>query len=162
MKRLILLAVTALLASPAIARDSLGVFDNWGAFRDPRVPRCYAIAAPEPARGDQAFEPFASVGTWPARGVRNQIHFRLSREVKKAEPIRLIVGRERFTLVGGAGDAWARDKAMDAAIVAAMRSAGAMRVSFMAKDGKRISDRYDLTGAATAIDAATVGCARRR
>lgn len=162
MKRLAIFAVAALLAAPAIARDSLGVFDSWGAFRDPRIPRCYAIAAAEPARGEQTFEPFASVGSWPARGVRNQVHLRLSRNVKKNEPIRLFVGRERFTLVGGSGDAWAQDKAMDAAIVAAMRSAGAMRVSFIGKDGKRISDRYDLTGAATAIDAATVGCARRR
>ena len=39
----------ALAAAPA----ALGVFDGWGAFRDPRTPRCYAIAAPAmPAFGD--------------------------------------------------------------------------------------------------------------
>ncbi len=32
---------------PAAAKDSLGVFSDWGAFRDPSVPRCYAIAMPE-------------------------------------------------------------------------------------------------------------------
>ena len=41
------LAVLSLLAlaSPLAAKDSLGVFGDWGAFRDPAVPRCYAIAA---------------------------------------------------------------------------------------------------------------------
>ena len=33
-----------LIPAPAIARDSLGMFSTWGAFRDPAVPRCYAVA----------------------------------------------------------------------------------------------------------------------
>ncbi len=160
--RLAVFAAIALLAAPAIARDSLGVFDGWGAFRDPGVPRCYAIAAAEPSNRQRRFEPFASVGIWPNRGVRNQVHLRLSRAVRDGGVIRLRVGRGTFELVGGSGDAWARDKAMDAAVIAAMRSASAMRVSATDDRGNRFSDRYDLTGAATAIDAATVGCARRR
>jgi hypothetical protein len=39
---LFLLAV----AVPAQARDALGVYEGWGAFRDARPPRCYAIAQP--------------------------------------------------------------------------------------------------------------------
>lgn len=156
------LATAILLSAPAIARDSLGVFDSWGAFRDPRVPRCYAIAAAEPSNRQRRFEPFASVGTWPNRGVRNQLHIRLSREVREGGVIRLRVGRDSFELVGGGGDAWARHKRMDAAVIAAMRSASTMRVTATDKSGTRFSDRYDLRGAATAIDAATVGCARTR
>lgn len=76
--------------------------------------------------------------------------------------IRLRVGRDSFELVGGGGDAWARHKRMDAAVIAAMRSANSMRVTATDKSGTRFSDRYDLSGAATAIDAATVGCARTR
>lgn len=162
MKRVALFAVVAVLAAPALARDSLGVFDGWGAFRDPGVPRCYAIAAAEPSPRERRFEPFASVGTWPNRGVRNQLHLRLSRPVRDGGAIRLQVGRNSFDLVGGSGDAWARDKAMDAAVIAAIRSAETMRVSAIDESGNRFSDRYDLAGAATAIDAATVGCARRR
>jgi len=51
---------------------------------------------------------------------------------------------------------------MDAAIVAAMRSAGTMSVSATDSAGRRFTDRYSLEGAATALDAATVGCARVR
>ena len=155
------LAALALLAlaAPLAARDSLGVFGDWGAFRDPEVPRCYAIAAARDARTGQ---PFASVGSWPRREVRGQVHLRLSRALAPAATISLSIGGERFALTGGGGDAWARDRRMDAAIVAAMRSAESMSVTARDRAGRRFTDRYSLDGAATAMDAATVGCARLR
>lgn len=160
-----LLPLIALLSAPLAAKDSLGVFSDWGAFRDPAEPRCYAIAmAMNGGSADKKreFEPYASVGTWPKRQLRNQIHFRLSRNISPESKIVLTVGRgTMFELTGGGGDAWAKDRRMDAAIIAAMRSAGGMIVT--ARDGKgaRFTDRYSLAGAATAMDAATVGCARR-
>ena len=66
-------------AAPLAAKDSLGVFDDWGAFRDPGVPRCYAIAMPERRSGAGDYHAYASVGTWPRREVRGQVHVRLSR-----------------------------------------------------------------------------------
>lgn len=146
-------------AGPLAARDSLGVFGEWGAFRDPSVPRCYAIAAAQNARSGQ---PYASVGTWPRRNVRGQVHVRLSRTAAPAATISLSVGGQRFELTGGGADAWAQGRRMDAAIVAAMRSAGSMSVSARDRSGRRFTDRYSLEGAATAMDAATVGCARIR
>jgi len=148
------------LAAPLAAKDSLGVFSDWGAFRDPTVPRCYAIAMPEANRGAIEYQAFASVGTWPRRQLRNQLHFRLSRRISPAGTISLRVGNQSFELTGGGGDAWAKDRKMDAAIVAAMRSAGAMIVSARDRNGKLFNDTYPLSGAATAMDAATVGCAK--
>lgn len=155
-----LAALVLLVATPLAARDSLGVFDNWGAFRDPGAGRCYAIAMPEPSQRTSDYRAFASVGTWPRRGVRGQVHFRLSRKLAAQPAIVLSIGGRRFALTGGGGDGWAQDKAMDAAVVAAMRSAGSMTVSARDARGRRFSDRYDLAGAATAMDAAAVGCAR--
>ena len=152
-------AVALLLAAPLAAKDSLGVFGDWGAFRDPAVPRCYAIATAQNVRSGQ---PFASVGTWPRRQVRGQLHVRLSRASAPSATISLSIRGQRFELTGGGGDAWARDRRMDAAIVAAMRSAGSMSVSARDRKGNRFTDRYSLEGAATAMDAATVGCARVR
>lgn len=74
----------------------------------------------------------------------------------------LRIGGKNFALTGGGGDAWARDQAMDAAIVAAMRSERSMVISVTDRRGRRHSSTYDLSGAATAMDAATVGCARIR
>lgn len=149
-----------LAATPLAARDSLGVFERWGAFRDPGAGRCYAIAIPEPSRAAREYRPFASVGTWPRRGVRGQVHFRLSRKLAATPAITLAVGGRRFALTGGGGDAWAQDKAMDAAIVAAMRTAGSLSISATDARGRRFTDRYSLAGAATALDAASIGCAR--
>lgn len=157
-----LVIVALLLSFPADARDSLGVFSDWGAFRDPGVPRCYAIAKASPSRLQRDYDPYATIGTWPRRNVRGQVHFRLSRELGSSPNIRLVVGDERFELTGGGGDAWASGRAMDAAIVAAMRSAGSMSISATDKRGRRFSNRYDLSGVATAMDAATVGCSRLR
>jgi hypothetical protein len=163
-----LLALLALLLpAPLAAKDSLGVFGEWGAFRDPEVPRCYAIAAAQEARPGRALRPssgqaYASVGTWPKRQVRGQVHVRLSRATAPSAAISLSIGGQRFELAGGGGDAWAQGRTMDAAIVAAMRSAGSMSVSARDASGNRFTDRYSLEGAATAMDAATVGCARVR
>lgn len=155
-------AVAALLAAPATARDSLGIFDDWGAFLDPAVPRCYAIAAAQPANVRAELTPFASVGTWPRRNVRGQFHIRLSRRQAEAAPVNLRIGTQDFALQGTDGDVWAANAAMDAAIVAAMRSARQMTVSSRDRSGTRFTDRYSVAGAATAMDAATVACARLR
>lgn len=161
-KVIVICLTTALLAfgSVGLARDSLGIFDSWGAFRDPSVPRCYAIAVPRPSARSSELDAYATVGTWPRRNVRGQVHFRLSRFLREGSAVRLAIGRERFALTGGGGDAWAADRRMDAAIVAAMRSASRMTVSATAANGRRFTDSYALAGAASAMDAATVGCAR--
>ncbi len=156
------LVVLMALAAPAQARDSLGMFGDWGAFRDPAAPRCYAIAMAAPSTLRRDFQPFASVGTWPRQNVRGQVHFRLSRKLQPGAPIALVVGRNRFALVGGEADAWAADARMDAAILAAMRSAKEMTVSARGADGRGFSNSWSLDGAPTALDAAAVGCARIR
>lgn len=144
------------LALPAAARTSLGTFDGWGAFRDDTPRRCYAIAQPVRSAGGRV-RPFASVSNWPRAGVRAQLHIRLSREVPAGAQVSLVVDDRRFALVAGGVDAWAPDVANDTAIVARLRSAR----SFTVEVRGSFSETYALKGAATAIDAAALGCARR-
>lgn len=155
-------ALGLFFTTPAQARDSLGVFANWAAFRDPATPRCHAIAMAEPSTMQRDFQPYADIATWPRRQVRGQVHFRLSRRTAANSAITLSLGGQRFALVGGGGDAWAADKRMDAAIVAAIRSAGEMVVNARDAQGRGFSNTWKLNGAATAMDAATIGCARLR
>ncbi|WP_120078213.1 hypothetical protein [Aurantiacibacter odishensis] len=161
MKRLLIPLAAFVVAAPISAKDSLGVFGQWGAFRDADVPRCYAIAEAEDSRNRRDFEPFASVGTWPERRVRGQVHFRLSRELSESPRLRLAIGGQRFDLTGSGNEGWAVDGSGDAAIVAAMRSGSRMSISANDNRGNRFTDRYSLEGAATALDAASVGCAAR-
>lgn len=146
-------ALAATLAAPLAARDSLGVYESWAAFSDASPRRCYAIAK---AQGKPAAPAYATISTWPERKVRGAVHIVLSHEVAAKGKVRLAVGEKRFDLVAKGRNAWAADVRQDAAIVAAMRSASRMSVS-----GGGFTDRYSLAGAATAIDAATVGCAKR-
>jgi hypothetical protein len=157
-KRALILLV--LIGAPAMARESLGVFDSWGAFTDPSPPRCYAIAQPIRAAGGSHWRPFASIATWPGQGARNQLHIRLSRERDPRARVTLSVGERRFELIAGNADAWAPDARTDAAVVAAVRSGRSMSVETLGKGGQPFADIYTLRGAATAIDAAALGCVR--
>lgn len=153
-------AALAAMPFPAAARDSLGLYATWGAFRDPVAPRCYAIAMAEPSTLQRDYQPFAAIGTWPRRGVRNQLHVRLSRRLAPGARIVLTIGDARFALAGGGGDAWAANPRDNAAIVAAMRSAPSMRVNARDARGRGFANLWPLAGAASAMDAAMIGCAR--
>ncbi|MFU7528185.1 invasion associated locus B family protein [Qipengyuania sp. ASV99] len=150
------LALCTAIAAPLAAKDNLGVYANWAAFRDASPARCYAIAKPQRSRSPGAF---ASIANWPAQNIRGQLHIRLSRDVRADSDTVLTIADRRFELAANGKDAWARDARMDAAVVAALRSATRMTISARDSSGARFTDQYDLTGAATAIDAAVVGCA---
>ena len=153
------LLILLMLAVPAAAqKSSLGIFGGWGSFRD--AGRCYAISEPVERSRDRAVRPFASVGYWPASAVRGQVHFRLSREKRRGSAVLLRVDDRTFQLVAGGADAWAPDSRADAEIVAAMRSGVEMLLETRSTRGALVRDRYWLRGAATAIDAAALGCAR--
>lgn len=156
------LPVLIALAPAAQARESLGLYETWGAFRDPLIPRCYAIAKADPTGAARDYQPYAAIGTWPRRGARNQVHFRLSRKLAPDTPITLRIGGQRLQLTGGGGDAWPRTDTDNAAIIAAMRSAESMTVSARDARGYPFANRYMLAGAASAMDAALIGCARLR
>lgn len=165
LRRTALLLALLVAGTPAAARESLGMFGTWGAFSDPQGPsgpRCYAIAMAAPSTLRRDYQPYATVAIWPRHNVRGQVHFRLSRRLLPGAPIALFLGGQRFRLVGGGGDAWAADKRMDAAIVAAIRSAGEMVISARGADGRGFTNTWLLDGAATAMDSAAVGCARLR
>ncbi len=162
LRRCALLMILA--TAPAIAgeqRESLGIFDRWGAFRDPSPKRCYAISAPVRAGGGGRWRPFVGIGTWPQQGQRGQLHIRLSRERDPRARVTLSVGERRFELVAGNADAWAADARTDVAIVAAIRSGRSLSVETLGKGGQPFADVYALRGAATAIDAAALGCVAR-
>ena len=158
---LLCVAMATLFASAAApARDSLGIYSDWGAFRDLEVPRCYAIAKARPSSRQRDTQPYASIGTWPRQNLRNQVHLRLSRAARRDTAVTLTIGTRKFALRARGTNAWARNRTMDAAIVAAIRSASGMTARYRDGKGRAVAERYSLSGAATAMDAATIGCAR--
>ncbi len=159
MSLLALLAIQLAGQPAAEGRRAIGIYDGWGAFRDSGPARCFAIA--EPLGQTRAARPFASIATWPADGQRNQLYLRLSFPRAPAAKVTLSIGERRFELLAGPADAWSPDARTDRAIVAAMRSGRSMSVETVTRGGRPFADTYALKGAATAIDAAAVACARR-
>lgn len=146
------LALLALVAP----RETIGIYERWGAFRDAQPTRCFAVARPsDKARRGEAF---VSIASWPARGVRHQLYVRLSRARADHARVMLVAGERRFELTASRHDAWAPDARTDAAIVAAMRDGRALSVESVDTDGTPFVDGYPLQGAASAIDAATLAC----
>ena len=161
MRGAILLLIFLNLAAPAEAqRQSLGIFFQWGAFEE--EDRCFAIAEPERSPRPRDWKPFASIGYWPGQGVRGQLHIRLSREKREGSAVLLKIDDRTWQLIGDGNNAWAPDRRADAEIVAAMRTGVDMTVETRSDRGARVRDYYRLRGAATAIDAAAVACARPR
>lgn len=156
------MALLALCPNAVRARESLGLYATWGAFRDPLIPRCYAIAMAEPSAQQRDYQPYAAIGTWPKRAARNQVHFRLSRKLAPGAAITLHIGQDRITLTGGGGDAWPANDRDNAAIVAAMRFATNMTVNARDARGRLFANTWPLAGAASAMDAAAIGCAQLR
>jgi hypothetical protein len=155
-----LLVVTAPAAAQDAPKQPIGIFFGWGAFEQSDPRKCYAIARPNGGTGAGS-QSFASIGSWPEQGVRSQLHIRLSRAKRAGSAVILKVDDRSFQLLAGGVDAWAPDAGADARIVAAMRTGVKMSIETRSQQGKIVRDRYSLRGAATAIDAAAIACARQ-
>ena len=160
MQRRNFLLIFLALATPAAAQQqSLGIFGLWGAFRNGG--RCYAITQPLRAPAVEGWRPFIAVGHWPGRAGRGQLHVRLSREKRDGSAVLLRIDGRSFQLSGTGRDAWAPDPRADADIQAAMRTGIDMLVETRSLSGSLIREQYRLQGAATAMDAAAIGCLPR-
>lgn len=160
-----LTALSSLSATSSFASDNvrqtLGVYGAWAAFRDAEGPRCYAIAKPFSTHGTPQIKSYVSFGYWPKSSIRGQFYARLSKPIGKGRELRLTIGERRFILRGNGMHGWAGDARMDAAILTALRSAENMRVHGTTESGGTINDMYQLRGAATAVDAAALGCTHK-
>jgi hypothetical protein len=153
--------VLALLAAAAL-REPLGVWQRWAALRETPGPRCVAVA--QPLRRDGTTDRrggFALVAARSGPMRAPSVRFRLSRPRGEGAPLTLVIGERRFALGGDRESARAADAETDRAIVRAMRGAAAMTLTTLDAGGRTLNDTYPLAGAATAIDAAQLGCAAR-
>ena len=142
----------ALLLMLAPAPQIVAARGHWAALRQGRT--CEAAARSlrpavkdrPPARASLSFD-----AGGPRRG---QFAARLSRIPRPGASVMLVIGEAQFLLVPRGDMAWSRGPAQEIAIIAALRSAGGMRIETRSPGGGRIVDRYDLDGAPLAIDAA--------
>lgn len=142
-------------ALAAVAPEPLVARDDWGAFIDQRLGRCWAVARPEPdgrVRGEAAARVLVLRGT----GLP-QLQLTPARPAAAAS---LVIDGRTVPLAGNDLRWWpSRD---EAAVLASLRSARSMQLIARSADGRTIRHRFRLAGAATAIDAAILACAPAR
>lgn len=151
MRRLLFLLL--LIAAPAGAATGSG----WAAidFGD----RCEARARAAVSTGQakpQGYAGFAFDAHGPARGT---FYARLSRAARTGSTAMATIAGQPFLLVARGTWAWSGGGAEDAALIAAVRTGGTMRIESRDSAGHRFFDYYPLVGAPTAIDAAAADCA---
>ena len=153
-----LLSMAAALAAASPARV-IGVSGAWAAID--RGSSCEAVTR-SPFRSAGSRSPaIAGFRFTPDRRQWGQFHTAMSREPRPGATVMLEVGSETFLLVARGREAWSRGTAQDQAIIAAIRSAQGMRVIARSSSGRRINDRFEVRGAATAIDQTAARCALR-
>ena len=168
--RALLLLLILFPTATAAARERIGIYEGWGAYRDEpgsdpaarSSARCFAIARPERSVKRRGASPFLSVASWPSLRRSREVHVRLSAPRGPRAPLLLDVAGRQFRLAGEGADGWATGAAMDRAIVAAIRMGTTLTVRSSGRDGRSIVEVYELKGAASAIDAATIACAGRQ
>ncbi len=138
----------------------LGVFGLWAAFQ--AEGRCWAVSTPVEGLRPQGWRPFAAISHWPQTGARGQLHFRISRPKRPESAVLLRIDGRTFQLAGAGRDAWAPDAAGDREILQAMRGGLQMTVQTRGPGGGVVRDSYRLQGAASAMDAVAIACARQR
>lgn len=142
-------------ASPrlVVARGAWASFDRGAA--------CEAMAvALRPASGKE--EQALVAVSFDRSGRRNgEFSARFRRPVRPGSSALLVIGDQPFQLVTRGSNAWSKGPRQEAAIIAMMRTANSMRIDARDQGGRRMTDRYSLDGAPTAIDAAAA-CSRKR
>lgn len=90
---------------------------------------------------------------------QGQFYVRLARPARAGGSVIATIGAEPFLLIGRGQWGWSRSVEQQQAMLRAARYGQWMRIEARDQFGRRMIDRYLLSGAATAIDSAASACA---
>jgi hypothetical protein len=145
--RTALLLLALLAPAPVLARDSLGLFGDWGVFRSGSG--CYAITDSRSAAQGRKAPATLSVARF-ARQDAPQVVLALG---TTARSVRLTINGQGFTPQPQGDGAWMPDSRGDALLIEALARGNAAQVSFVSGRGNRLSDRFSLIGFSNALRA---------
>ncbi|MCY7271206.1 MAG: hypothetical protein LH485_04015 [Sphingomonas bacterium] len=148
-----------LLALILIAQP-IAVSGDWAAFD--RGASCEAMSRSllVPRKGEP--QPHIAISFDRGGSRRGELSVALRRPSRPGSSVVMTIGDQPFLLPARGAGAWSRGPAQEAAIIAAIRSSTGMRVEARDLAGRRMVDRYVLSGAPTAIDAAAAACLRKK
>ncbi|MES2903049.1 MAG: hypothetical protein V4696_02590 [Pseudomonadota bacterium] len=140
--------------------QTIATSSDWVAFDRDTVCEAVARSLLMPRKGEP--QPHVTLSFDRVNGRKGELSVALRRPVRPGSTVVLTIGDQPFLLSARGDRGWSRGPAQEQAIIAAMRSAGGMRVEARDASGRRTVDRYTLSGAPTAIDAAAAACLKKR
>ncbi len=149
---LLCVALALASASPAFAKDSLGIFGDWGAFK--QGASCYATTASTSAAQGRKGPAYLTVTLW-AGNRAPQVMLGLGTAAKAA---RLTAGGQGFTPSIRGDAAWMPDSRGDSLLIQALSASSNATVSMISPRNNRLTDRYSLKGFNEAWKAVLAAC----
>ena len=149
-----------MLAALLLIAQPIAVSGDWAAFD--RGVSCDALSRSlaVPRKGEP--QPHIAIAFDRSGSRRGELSVALRRPTRPGSSVVVTIGDQPFLLSARGISAWSRGPLQELAIIAAIRSSGGMRVEARDMAGRRIIDRYVLSGAPTAIDAAAAACLRKK
>ncbi len=141
------------LASPATARENLGVFGNWGAFKERGA--CYAIAVPTQSEAGKRSEPYITVSQFLPAGSAPQIMVATG---ASSRTVSVRAGGQNFRPTVRNESAWMPDSRGDQLMIQAFMASSSVNVEITTARGNHLFDRYALTGFGDAWKTAQAAC----
>ncbi len=149
-----------MLAAFLLLAQTIAASGDWVAFDRGASCEAKARSLLVPRKGEP--QPHVALTFDRGAGRKGELSVALRRPSRAGSTVVLTIGEQPFLLSARGTSAWSRGPVQEAAIIAAMRSAGGMRVEARDGAGRRMVDRYVLNGAPTAIDAAAAACLKKR
>ncbi|MEO7410826.1 MAG: hypothetical protein ABIU10_05840 [Sphingomicrobium sp.] len=149
-----------MLLTLILLSQSIAARGDWVSFDRGASCEAKARSVLAPRKGEP--QPYVALTFDRRRGRNGELSVALRRPSRAGSTVVLTIGEQPFLLSARGASAWSRGPAQEAAIIAAMRSAGGMRVEARDTAGRRTIDRYVLNGAPTAIDAAAAACLQKK
>ena len=145
--------ILSIFTSTAHARETLGVFGEWGAFKQRGA--CYATSTPAQPTSSKRSEPYITVSIFPLQGQTPQVMVATG-TIARSVSVRAGGQSFRPTLRGDA--AWMPDSRGDALMVQAFSAASNASVDITTARVNRITDHYSLSGFGEALKAVQAAC----
>ncbi len=150
--------------SPTFAQTAkfLQKFDAWSAYvhDSPGKKVCFVVSQPKSKKPKKVRRGpiYFYVSHWPADKVRNEISVKMGYPLKPRTIVEVKIGKDRFKLFIKAEGAYVESADKEKAIVGAMKKGSLMIVQGRSKRGTLTTDRYSLSGVATALDRIAQEC----
>ena len=140
----------------------LGQFGDWSAFQvgNAKGRSCFTISSPKERKPDKLERDPATffVTRRPGEGVHNEISLILGFPTKEGGSASLKIGKTAYSLYTKDTNAWVKNAAEEATVIATMKKGSNLIFEGTSKRGNKTTDRYSLTGLPQALDTITKAC----